>query len=148
MQPSIKYTVNGYSYGNSCEVWWLIGRFVAFCPKGREFESHASRHEGILGKSFISVACGASAWNSDTVSVLCRDRLWAVVDLKRRYKISLNEWMNELWLWLGLRICLKSCLIGSRSILIQFYRISSYSICYDTPQYVEGLDSNLHWNLL
>ena len=33
-------------------VWWLIGRFVAFRPKGREFESRSSRHVGTLGKSF------------------------------------------------------------------------------------------------
>ena len=32
--------------------WWLIGRFVAFHPKGRGFESHSSRHVGTLGKSF------------------------------------------------------------------------------------------------
>ena len=30
----------------------LIGRFVAFRPKGRGFESHSSRHVGTLGKSF------------------------------------------------------------------------------------------------
>ena len=29
------------------------------------------------------------------VSVLCRERLWAVVDLKRRYRNGLNEWMNK-----------------------------------------------------
>jgi len=29
-------------------------------------------------------------WHS--ISVLCRDRLWVVEDLKRRYKNSLNEW--------------------------------------------------------
>src|SRR6218665_1823858 len=32
--------------------WWLIGRFVAFRPKGRGFESRSSRHTGTLGKSF------------------------------------------------------------------------------------------------
>src|SRR6218665_3150919 len=31
--------------------WWLIGRFVAFRPKGRGFESRSSRHVGTLGKS-------------------------------------------------------------------------------------------------
>ena len=29
---------------------WLIGRFVAFRPKGHEFESHSSRHVGTLSK--------------------------------------------------------------------------------------------------
>ena len=33
--------------------------------------------------------------NSNTVSVLCRERLCVVVELKRRYGNSLNEWMNE-----------------------------------------------------
>ena len=32
--------------------WWLIGRFDAFRPKGRGFESRSSRHVGTLGKSF------------------------------------------------------------------------------------------------
>src|SRR6218665_1938841 len=36
----------------NCGVWWLIGRFVAFNPKGRRFESHSSCHVGTLGKSF------------------------------------------------------------------------------------------------
>ena len=45
----------------------------------------------------LAVACGALAWNSDTVSVLCRERLWEVVTLKRRYRNSLNEWMNYHW---------------------------------------------------
>ena len=37
-----------YNYGAG----WLIGRFVAFRPKGRGFKSHSSRHVGTLGKSF------------------------------------------------------------------------------------------------
>ena|SRR6218665_1189327 len=32
--------------------WWFIGRFVAFRPKGRRFESRSSRHVGALGKPF------------------------------------------------------------------------------------------------
>ncbi len=32
--------------------WWLIGRFDAFRPKSRGFESRSSRHVGTLGKSF------------------------------------------------------------------------------------------------
>ena len=49
---------------------------------------------GTLGLS-LTVACGASAWNSGTVYVLCRERLWVVVDLKRRQRNSLNAWMSE-----------------------------------------------------
>ena len=30
----------------------LFGRFVAFCPKGRGFESRSNCHAGTLGKSF------------------------------------------------------------------------------------------------
>ena len=34
--------------------------------------------------------------NLTTVSVLCLERLWVVeVDLKSRYRISLNEWMDD-----------------------------------------------------
>ena len=32
--------------------WWLIGRFIAFRPKGRGFESRSDHHKGTLGKSF------------------------------------------------------------------------------------------------
>ena len=52
----------------------------------------------------------ASAWNSDTVSVLRRERLWVVVDLKRRYRNSLNEWMN----YRGPRVSLSSFMFHSR----------------------------------
>jgi len=34
------------------EAWWIISRFDTFRPKGREFESRASRHVGTVGKSF------------------------------------------------------------------------------------------------
>src|SRR6218665_2321719 len=34
------------------EAWWLIGRFDAFRPKNRGFDSRSSRHLGIFGKSF------------------------------------------------------------------------------------------------
>ena len=36
----------------NCGAWWLIGRFVAFRPKGRGFESSSSCHVGTLDKSF------------------------------------------------------------------------------------------------
>ena len=35
-----------------CGAWWLTGRFVAFSPKGRGFESRYGRRVGTLGKSF------------------------------------------------------------------------------------------------
>ena len=35
-----------------CRAWWLIGRFVAFRPKGCGFESRSIRHAGTFGKSF------------------------------------------------------------------------------------------------
>ena len=31
---------------------WLLGKFVAFSPKGRVFESRSGRHVRTLGKSF------------------------------------------------------------------------------------------------
>src|SRR6218665_2987965 len=34
------------------ESWWLIGRFNAFRPKDRGFDSRSSRHLGTFGKSF------------------------------------------------------------------------------------------------
>src|SRR6218665_1464310 len=34
------------------EAWWLIGRFDAFCPKDRGFDSCFSRQVGTFGKSF------------------------------------------------------------------------------------------------
>ena len=36
----------------SCEACWRIGRFDAFRPKGRGFESRSSRYARTLGKSF------------------------------------------------------------------------------------------------
>jgi len=50
----------------NCWAWWHIGRFDAFCPKGCGFQSRSIRYV---------VACGTLAWNFNTVSVLCRDRL-------------------------------------------------------------------------
>ena len=54
------------------ETWWRIGWVDAFQPEGCGFESRSSRHVGTLGNSALAVACGASSWNSGTVSVLCR----------------------------------------------------------------------------
>ena len=72
---------------------WRIGWVDAFHPKGRGFDSCSSSHKGTLGKSFTTIACGASAWNSGTVSVLCRECLWVVVNLKRPCRNGLNEWI-------------------------------------------------------
>jgi len=36
-------------------VWWLIGGFCAFRPKGLRLESRSSRHIGTLDKSFIRI---------------------------------------------------------------------------------------------
>ena len=47
-----------------CGTWWLIGRFEAFFrSKSRRFECRSSCHIG---------TCGAWAWNSNTVFVLCQ----------------------------------------------------------------------------
>src|SRR6218665_1063942 len=35
-----------------CGTWWLIGRFIAFRPKGRGFDSRSSRLVVTLGKFF------------------------------------------------------------------------------------------------
>jgi len=91
-----------------CEAWWCIGWFDAFRPKGRRFESSSSRHVGTLGMSFTHSCMLHSAWNSDTVSVLCRGRLWVVVDLKRRYRNSLTDY----WLLLTLNLEVQA-LVGS-----------------------------------
>src|SRR6218665_2657384 len=54
--------------------WWLIGRFGAFRPKGRGFQSRSRRHGGTLNKvptwrPSLGVACCASALNFNTVSM-------------------------------------------------------------------------------
>ena len=50
---------------------------------------------GPWASALLAVDHGASAWNADTVSVLYHECLWVVVDVKRHYRNSLNEWMNE-----------------------------------------------------
>ena len=62
--------------------------------QGHGFDSRSSRHVGTLGKSFTHSCLWRLVWNSGTVSVLGRERLWVAMDLKRRYRNSLNEWMN------------------------------------------------------
>ena len=75
--------------------WWLIGRFVAFRPKGRGSESRSSSHIRTLGKSFIR----SCLWH---FGMKLQHSIWAVSevplsssDFKRRYRNSLNKWMNE-----------------------------------------------------
>ena len=66
---------------------WRIGRVDAFLPKGHGFDSRSSRHAGTLGKSFTHNCLFRFGVKFRTVSVLCRERLWVVVDLKRRYRM-------------------------------------------------------------
>jgi len=54
----------------TCGTWWRLGSDDDFQPEGRGFDSRSSRHAGTLGKSFTCSCLCASAWNSDTVSVL------------------------------------------------------------------------------
>ena len=49
---------------------------------------------GPWASASLTVACGALAWNSGTVSVLWRERFWVDADMKRRYRDGLNEFMN------------------------------------------------------
>ena len=53
-----------------CWAWWLTGRVDSYRPEGSRFESRSSCHVRTLGKSFTCSCLCASAWNSDTVSVL------------------------------------------------------------------------------
>ena len=86
---AIFYAVDTVSHVDTCGAWWLIGRFVAFRPKRHGFESRSGRHVGTL----------------DTVFVLCQEQLWVVVDLKRCYRNSINEWTNE---WMNFQYVIKS----------------------------------------
>ena len=67
--------------------WWYIGRVNAFRPLGHGFDSRSSRH--------VETSTHRCRWNSGTLSELCREHLWVVVNLKRRYRNSLDEWTNE-----------------------------------------------------
>ena len=71
--------------------WGLIGSVDAYRPKGRGFDSHSNHHVGTLGKAFArSYLWRFGGVNSDTVSVLCWEHLWVVMDLKRCYRNSLD----------------------------------------------------------
>jgi len=41
----------------------------------------------------LAVACGASAWKYNELSVLCRERLWVVEGFEKCYRNNLNEWI-------------------------------------------------------
>ena len=77
---------------NIVGVWWLIGRFVAFHPKGRGFESRSSRHIGTLGKSFtLSCLWRFGVKLRHSIRARLEVPLRVVVDLKRRYRNILND---------------------------------------------------------
>jgi len=77
-----------------CGAWWLIGS-SPFIRRVVGLNPTLATTYGPWARPSLTVACGASAWNSDAVSVLCRERLWTVADLKRRSRNIRNEWMNE-----------------------------------------------------
>ena len=53
-----------------CGTRWRLGWVDSFQPEGHGFDSRSSHPVGTLGKSFTYSCLCASAWNSDTVSVL------------------------------------------------------------------------------
>ena len=71
--------------------WLLITNDDFITNANNTLRRGALRPEGRWFESLFS----ASAWNSDTVSVLCQERFWAVVDLMRRYRNIQNEWIIE-----------------------------------------------------
>ena len=81
--------------------WWLIGRFGAFLPWSRGFDSRFSRHLGTLGM-FFTVALQSETLTQYPCCVRSAC-LWVVAELKRHYGNSLDEWMNEslCLLWIG-----------------------------------------------
>jgi len=72
--------------------WWLSGRFGALHPEGRRFQSHSSHHVGTLGM-FFTRSLPLALRVSTPTQYQCRSRehLCVVVDLKRRYRNTLNE---------------------------------------------------------
>ena len=65
-----KLLLHVLGFGICRGTWWRIGWGDYSQPEGRGFDSRPSRHVGTLGKSFTCSCLCASAWNSDTVSVL------------------------------------------------------------------------------
>ena len=83
---------------------WLSGKFGAFRPEGRRFESYSSCHVGTLGKSCITwcgTMCGCLAVKFDscnsllssvhTMSVIHTVRVW---NIKAR-KIIIISWIYQ-----------------------------------------------------
>ena len=82
--------------------WGVCGALVESTPFVRRVMGSTpalySRHVGTLSKSFTHnclLRFGVTFRHS--IRAVCRERLWVVEDLKRRYRKSLNE-MNELCL--------------------------------------------------
>ena len=62
--------IDTYTHTYTRGTWWRLGWVNYFQPKGLGFDSRSSRNVGTLSKSFTCSCLCASAWNSDTVSVL------------------------------------------------------------------------------
>jgi len=58
-----------------CGAWWLIGRVNDYRPNCCLTPALAAT-KGPWASPSLTVAYGTSAWNSGTVSVPCRERLW------------------------------------------------------------------------
>ena len=86
-------TMLAYS-GLRSGTWWLSGSFGALHPEGRRFKSHS--HVSTLDKSFTRSCLWRFGLLTLTQYQCCSwERLWVVVDLKRRYRILQNEWTNS-----------------------------------------------------
>ena len=97
MHTPVEYMAQLQIAVKNCGTWWRFGRVDASRPEGRGFESHSSRHVGTLGKSFTHSCLWRFGMKlRGTVSVLCQEHFWVVVDLKRRYRNCLNEWTAQL----------------------------------------------------
>ena len=106
---------------HACGAWWLIGRFITFRPKGHGFESCSRGHIGTLGMSFTHncLWCfSVKHWHS-IHAVSGAPQSTVVVDLKRRYRNSLNEWINEcmhactvanMYIYACLLVCMYACI--------------------------------------
>ena len=89
---TVNYTLNNVYYDNlACLIVMVMFDSAAVCSLTTES----------LQYSLIVTSCGLTAVYcikrryTHTLSVLCWVPLWVVVDLKRCYRNSLNEWMRE-----------------------------------------------------
>ena len=64
-----------YYFNNVCDAWWLIGIFVAFLPESHEFESHSSRHDGTLDRSFTRSCLCRFGVKLQAIRAVFRERL-------------------------------------------------------------------------